>query len=76
MSGFRLQERSVEGLHARVTQTVAGRPLQVAGLALELKWPDIEFMVQRSAKVSELAGGRFLFTSHSHCSVQVQMLND
>ena len=45
-----VQERSVEGLHARVTQTLGGRPLQVAGLALELKWQDIERMVQRSAQ--------------------------
>lgn len=53
MLGLIFQERSVEGLHARVTQTVAGRPLQVAGLALELKWPDIELIVQRSAKVAK-----------------------
>lgn len=45
-----MQERSVEGLHARVTKTLGGRPLSVAGLGLELKWQDIERLVRTSAQ--------------------------
>lgn len=44
------QERSVEGLHARVNKALRGRPLSPAGLCMELKWNDVESMVCRSPK--------------------------
>lgn len=44
------QERSVEGIHSRISRTLVGRPLQVAGLAMELKWPAVERLLQTSHK--------------------------
>jgi len=43
-----LQERGVEGIHARVTQKLGGRPLSAPGLGVELKWPHIEDMFNES----------------------------
>lgn len=43
------QERGVEAIHARVSQSLAGgRPLSASGLCLELKWQSIEKLVQES----------------------------
>lgn len=53
------QERSIEGLHARVSQTLRGRPLSVAGLALDLKWNCIEGMLSQSAEVGLMGANIF-----------------
>lgn len=39
----------MEGIHAKVTQSLlGGRPLSPAGLGLELKWPNVEEILQSS----------------------------
>ena len=48
LARIRAQKRGVEGIHARVTQSLGGRPLSAAGLACELKWGSMEELFQRS----------------------------
>lgn len=43
------QERGVEAIHARATQSLSGgRPLSAQGLSVELKWQTIEELLQAS----------------------------
>lgn len=53
-----VQERGVEGIHARVSQALAGRrrKLSAPGISLELKWQFIEQTLHSSPKAGVVVG--------------------
>jgi len=55
------QERGVEGIHAKVTQSLkGGRPLSAPGLGVELKWQTIEEQLQTSPQAMGLMWSRVI----------------
>ena len=79
---FWCKERGVEGIHARVTQTLSGgRPLSASGLAVELKWPAIASLLYTSPQAGwcQIGGSRAVICDKTNigsslCSKAVQAI--